>query len=95
MSTPTVTTSQLNNLIQSGKSVELIDVRTPVEFREVHVAIARNIPLDLLDAKAIASAMAPNHVPVYVICKSGSRGRQACEKMIAAGRTNVFNVEGG
>ncbi len=95
MSTPTVTTSQLNNLIESGKSVELIDVRTPVEFREVHVSIARNNPLYLLDAKAIASAVAPSHVPVYVICKSGSRGRQACEKLIAAGRTNVFNVEGG
>ena len=95
MNTPTVTTRQLNDLIESGKSIELIDVRTPVEFREVHVSVARNIPLDLLDAKAVASGVAQSHGPVYVICKSGSRGRQACEKLIAAGRTNVFNVEGG
>ena len=30
-----------------------------------------------------------------MICRSGSRGRQACEKILAAGFTNVVNVEGG
>ncbi len=29
------------------------------------------------------------------ICRSGSRGRQACEKFRAAGFANVVNVEGG
>ena len=33
--------------------------------------------------------------PLYVICKSGGRSRQACEKFIKAGFTNVVNVEGG
>jgi rhodanese-related sulfurtransferase len=33
--------------------------------------------------------------PIYLICKSGSRGKSACEKFIAAGFTNVVNVEGG
>jgi rhodanese-related sulfurtransferase len=33
--------------------------------------------------------------PLYVICRSGNRARQACEKLIAAGYTNVVNVEGG
>lgn len=95
MTIPTVTTKQLNDLIQSGARVELIDVRTPVEFREVHVTIARNVPLDQLNATALLSARAEAGQPLYVICKSGSRGRQACEKLLAAGGTNVFNVEGG
>ena len=33
--------------------------------------------------------------PLYVICRSGSRGRQAAEKFQAAGYPNVVNVEGG
>ena len=33
--------------------------------------------------------------PLYTICRSGSRGRQACEAFHAAGFTNVVNVEGG
>jgi hypothetical protein len=32
---------------------------------------------------------------LYVICRSGSRARQACERFVAAGFTNVVCVEGG
>jgi len=32
---------------------------------------------------------------LYVICRSGGRGKQACEKFLKAGFTNVVNVEGG
>jgi hypothetical protein len=35
--------------------VDLIDVRTPAEFREAHVDFARNLLLDRLDAKSIAA----------------------------------------
>lgn len=69
--------------------VELIDVRTPAEFQEVHVTFARNVPLDKLDASA-----SPKDKTLYFICRSGSRGQQACQKMEAAGHT-VVNVEGG
>ena len=34
--------------------------------------------------------------PLYVVCRSGGRGKQACEKFLAAGISNVvYNVEGG
>jgi rhodanese-related sulfurtransferase len=96
MSVPTITPSRLEELRTAGKAVDLIDVRTPVEFREVHVAFARNVPLDRLDpAAALRDRTAPPEEPLYVICRSGSRGRQACEKLLAAGFANVVNVEGG
>ena len=85
---------QLHDLVQAGSAVELIDVRTPVEYREVHVGFARNVPLDQLNAAQIASGRTATE-PLYVICRSGSRGKQACEKFLAAGYTNVVNVEGG
>ena len=72
-------------------AVDLIDVRTPVEFREVHVGFARNLPLDRLDP---ATLTVSKDQPLYVICRSGSRGQQACVKLEAAG-FNVINVEGG
>lgn len=95
MSVTTISPSALQDRIQSGEPVDLIDVRTPVEFREVHVTIARNVPLDQLDANAIRESRAAKKEPLYVICKSGSRGRQACEKLVAAGCSNVVNVDGG
>jgi rhodanese-related sulfurtransferase len=83
-------------LCNEGKKIDLIDVRTPVEYREVHVAIARNIPLDQLDPAALMhSRNGSAHEPLYLICRSGSRGQQACEKFLKAGFSNVVNIEGG
>lgn len=95
MSTVTIDPKQLNELMSAGKRIELIDVRTPAEYREVHVGCARNVPLDRLDAEGIASGREGTAEPLYVICRSGNRARQACEKIQAAGYINVVNVEGG
>lgn len=94
MSITTITPLKLSELIHSGAAVELIDVRTPVEYREVHVSSARNVPLDQLNASQFAAGRSSAE-PLYVICRSGSRGKQACEKFLAAGYANVVNVEGG
>lgn len=95
MSVTTITPKQLHEIHESGKKVELIDVRTPVEFGEVHALYARNVPLNQLNAGKVAQERSASQDPLYVICKSGSRGKQACEKLTAAGCTNVVNVEGG
>ncbi len=95
MSMATITPKQLFDLTQSGTAVELIDVRTPAEFREVHVDFARNLPLDQLDVAKLTAGQTGSSQPLYVICRSGSRGKQACDKILAAGLTNVINVEGG
>lgn len=95
MSITTISPKQLHDLVQAGTPVELIDVRTPVEFQEVHVTFARNVPLDQLDAAQIAKRRDGSSGPLYVICRSGNRAKQACEKFLSAGAPNVVNVEGG
>lgn len=90
-----ISATELSGLIASGRNIELIDVRTPIEYRSIHITIARNEPLDRIDPTAIQSARnGSSGEPLYVVCRSGSRSRQACEKLIAAG-VNVINVEGG
>jgi len=77
-------------------SVELIDVRTPMEYREAHAERAKNIPLDALEPQTVmASRNGSADEPLYVICKGGARGAKAQQKFIDAGFTNVVNVEGG
>ncbi len=96
MTVLTITPLELAERCKQGRKLNLIDVRTPVEFREVHVEFARNVPLDRLDPTALMqSGNGSQDEPLYLICRSGSRGRQACEKFLAAGFTNVVNVEGG
>lgn len=91
MTVPTLSPRQLAELHARGQTFDLIDVRTPVEFREVHLPFARNLPLDRLDPASCAGS--PDR-PLLVVCRSGSRGRQACERLLAAG-VHAVNVEGG
>lgn len=86
---------QLYDLSQR-EEVDVIDVRLPTEFRQLHATIARNVPLHSLDPTAVMRARnGTAGQPLYVICKSGDRSLQACEKFAAAGYTNVVNVVGG
>lgn len=78
---------------KSQADAELIDVRTPLEFREVHADNACNVPLDRLDPKEVMKER--NGETLYVICKSGARGAKAQQKFLDAGYENVINVEGG
>src|SRR3954453_2146740 len=95
MDVKTITPGELEELRRRGRPVELIDVRTPVEYREVHAEPARSLPLDALAPKALMGAReGTRDEPLYMICRSGSRGRQACEKFHVAGFTNVVNVQG-
>ncbi len=89
----TIRPEDLARLAQS-EAIELIDVRTPVEFEEVHVAFAKSIPLDALDPRMILRGRS-HAEPLYVICQSGNRAGKACDAIRAAGFTNVLNVEGG
>lgn len=90
----TIAPKELQDLVQSGVRVDLIDVRTPAEFQEVHVPFARNVPLDRVDPGQWATPRNGTESPLYVICRSGNRARQACEKLSAAG-VSVVNVAGG
>jgi rhodanese-related sulfurtransferase len=96
MNINSITAAQLSELYLSGRPVELIDVRTPGEYREVHVAAARNVPLDQLDPSALIKArIDSDNGPLYLICKIGGRSARACALFIEAGFANVVNVEGG
>lgn len=71
----------------------ILDVRTPVEFREIHVPGSILHPLHSLDPAKVKE-WAGNR-PCYVMCRSGNRARQAAEKLIAAGLTQIEVIEGG
>lgn len=88
-----ISVAELAMLLRSGEVVDLIDVRTPAEFQEMHLECARNIPLNLLDPKLLKERDSKRSL--YLICQKGGRGKLACEKLAAAGVANVVNVEGG
>lgn len=67
----------------------LIDVRTPEEYQQGHLAGSVNIPLP-----DIRSVRANKNAPIKVYCKSGKRSAQAKGILEAMGYTNVTNLGG-
>lgn len=92
----TITPKQLYVLIERGERIELVDVRTPAEYREMHTDMAVLMPLGTWNPQDLVAEHGRNGSrPLYMICRSGGRGKMACEKLAAAGLSNVINVEGG
>ena len=71
---------------------QFIDVRTREEYSAGHAIRARNIPLDELPAKL---DILEKNEPIYVICQTGRRSKEAAELLSRNGFKWVFNVTGG
>lgn len=92
----TISPSELKRLLDQNPDLTVIDVRTPLEFDEVHVPQARNLPLDgLAPKRLIENGELPAHEPVYILCRSGARAQKASDRFNSAGYENTLVVEGG
>ena len=92
----TVSVQELQKILAAGTPVDLIDVRTPVEFAGVHVPGASLHQLDGLDCGAVlASRKGTAHAPIYILCHSGARAKKAAAQFAAAGFDDAVVVEGG
>jgi rhodanese-related sulfurtransferase len=92
----TITPTELQKLLVAQPDLLLLDVRTPVEFAEVHVPQARNTPLNGLEPKALIESIGLSQgQPVYVLCRSGARAVKAAEKFANDGFDQAVVVEGG
>lgn len=72
----------------------ILDVRTPEEYKEEHLAGAQQ--LDFLNSEAFDAGIKQldkSHT-YYVYCRSGKRSHHACIKMKKQG-LKVFDMEGG
>lgn len=82
----TISTNELADKL--GKSITLLDVRTPQEYRGGHITKAVNVPLDKIDRYQ------GKEKEVYVICQSGMRSKQAV-KILKQKGYEATNVQGG
>src|ERR1017187_8222642 len=87
---------ELQKLLAAKPDLLLLDVRTPVEFAEVHVPQARNIPLDEINPNELAaSGQIRKDQPVYLLCRSGQRATKAAERFAREGFAEPVVIEGG
>ncbi|MDO4780934.1 MAG: rhodanese-like domain-containing protein [Candidatus Saccharibacteria bacterium] len=75
-----------------GQSGVLIDVRTAREFAAGHVADARHLSIEAIEAGTLPDV--DKQAPVYVYCRSGNRSARAASVLRGAGFTNVKDLGG-
>lgn len=90
--------------LQSNPSAVLLDVRDKIEFAFVgHPVGAVNIPWkDAPDWRPnpnfvdeVRQRIASQHVPVFLLCRSGQRSLDAGKALAAAGYVDLTNIEEG
>ncbi len=74
--------------------VQIIDVRTPEEFADGHIAGAVNIPVQAPDFAARVGRLDPE-ATYAVYCRSGNRSEPAVATMNNAGLTSVYELASG
>ena len=86
-----VSAATLKGWLERGEAI-LVDVREPAEHAGERIPAARLVPL---------STFAPAQVPVepgkklVLHCVMGQRSTQAGNKLLAAGFSEVYNLQGG
>ena len=78
----------------AAPDVQLLDVRTPDEFAEGHIAGALLVDVNESDFEEKAVAVLDASRPVAVYCRSGRRSARAASLLTARGY-KVTNLEGG
>jgi molybdopterin/thiamine biosynthesis adenylyltransferase/rhodanese-related sulfurtransferase len=90
----TITAAELKDWLDSGKPIDLIDVREPAEWEIVRVPGARLVPKgEILNGNALAGL--PQDKQVVLYCKSGVRSAEALAAVKAAGFKDAVHVQGG
>ncbi|WP_420455129.1 rhodanese-like domain-containing protein [Rubrivirga sp.] len=80
---------------QRDPSAPVLDVRTPAEFAEGHLADALNVDVMAPDfPRQIAALGLPADGPVYLYCRSGQRSGTATGVLRSLGHAGAVNVGG-
>ncbi|WP_327433531.1 rhodanese-like domain-containing protein [Streptomyces sp. NBC_01236] len=89
-----LTPAALQQLIKDGHGPRVLDVRTPGEFRTVHIPGSYNVPLDTLREHR-GELLAHLDEDVVLVCRSGARAAQAEQALAEAGLPNLRVLDGG
>ncbi|MBP5229982.1 MAG: MBL fold metallo-hydrolase [Bacteroidales bacterium] len=82
------------SLLLKENEAALIDVRTPLEYDEGHIAGAVNIDWNGDSFVETVKAEYPLDKPLALYCRSGRRSAAAAKKLVSEGYT-VYNLKGG
>ena len=80
-------------LMEEENDFIILDVRTEKEYNEKHIPNAVNIPNESIGTEEISQLPDKDQL-ILVYCRSGNRSKQASEKLVELGYTNIVEFGG-
>ena len=80
-------------MMKNEKNYIILDVRRPDEFAEGHIPGAINVPNEEIGTAEIAELPDKSQM-ILVYCRSGRRSKEASEKLVKLGYTNIVEFGG-
>ena len=80
-------------MMRDEKDYIILDVRRPDEYVEGHIPGAINVPNEEIGTAEIAELPDKSQL-ILVYCRSGRRSKEASEKLVKLGYTNIVEFGG-
>ena len=88
-----ISMSDAVTMMEEESNYIILDVRTPEEFSDKHIPGAINVPNETIGTEGIPELPDKDQL-ILVYCRSGNRSKQAAEKLVALGYTNIVEFGG-
>jgi len=82
-----------SSLLEQDPQTKILDVRSALEFSQVHIEHSLNIPIDMISAKI--NELSQSKQNYLVLCHTGNRAAMAADMLIQSGIHTVKVMEGG
>lgn len=89
-----ISAEELSAAIKKTPDAQVVDVRTPAEFKAGHIQNASNVDVRSAEFPRMVAALDKTK-PVYLYCLSGGRSSSAANKLRDLGFTQVVEMPGG
>ena len=88
-----VNAEEAATMMEEESGYIILDVRTTEEYSEKHIPGAINIPNETIGTEDIPELPDKEQL-ILVYCRSGNRSKQAAEKLVKLGYTNIVELGG-
>ena len=88
-----VNAEEADSMMEEESGYIILDVRTAQEYSEKHIPGAINIPNETIGTEDIPELPDIEQL-ILVYCRSGNRSKQASEKLVKLGYSNIVEFGG-
>lgn len=88
-----ITQEQAKERMTKNPKVIILDVRTPQEYKDGHIDKAINVPNEDINTTP-PKELPDKNAEILIYCRSGHRSKQASDKLVKMGYTNIYDFGG-